>query len=492
MASVVDRQRLGLGLIAAMTTAVLVWFGTGLDPYWPFMWFAPLPVLLFAHRASWWGAAVVAAVGWLLGFLNLWHYLHRVINIPLTILVPIYSAQTLGFMFAVLLYRMLLRRRAYWRALLAFPGAWVSFEYLLNIISPHGTAGNLAYSQLKFLPFLQLAAVTGPWGMSFFLLLFSSALATGLHLRGIAPKQAWRVVAASMGAIVLVLLCGFMRLSLPTPAAFVKVGLVAWDPPDESPMAAEGAPTTKLMRAYMDQAAALAAQGARIIVLPEKLGVVVDPDTRGIDAQLQSLADKTEATIVVGLIRISEHKAYNEARIYAPNVPVGSYDKEHMLPSFESNLKPGSTLILLPRSSGTWGVEICKDMDFTPLSRRYGNARAGLMLVPAWDFDLDRILHGHMALMRGVESGFNIARAAKQGYLTVSDNRGRVLAETTSDSAHFATLLANVPTTHATTIYLLLGDWFAWLMLILLVFTLVQCFQSGPLPNIEQIPEPRA
>jgi apolipoprotein N-acyltransferase len=165
---------------------------------------------------------------------------------------------------------------------------------------------------------------------------------------------------------------------------------------------------------------------------------------------------------------------------------VRSYDKQHMLPSFESNLEPGRTLTLLPQSSGTWGVEICKDMDFTLLSRDYGGAGAGLMLVPAWDFDLDRILHGHMALMRGVESGFNIVRAAKQGYLTVSDNRGRILAETTSDSAHFATLVADVPTTHTTTIYLLLGDWFAWLALALLAFTLVRCFLPDQHRNADQ------
>lgn len=33
-----------------------------------------------------------------------------------------------------------------------------------------------------------------------------------------------------------------------------------------------------------------------------------------------------------------------------------------------------------------------------------------------------------MAILRGVESGFSIARAAKQGRLTVSDSRGRVFA----------------------------------------------------------------
>ena len=50
------------------------------------------------------------------------------------------------------------------------------------------------------------------------------------------------------------------------------------------------------------------------------------------------------------------------------------------------------------------------------------------MLVPAWDFTLDRFEHGHIAVMRAVEDGFSLARAARGGFLTVSDDRGRILA----------------------------------------------------------------
>jgi apolipoprotein N-acyltransferase len=239
-------------------------------------------------------------------------------------------------------------------------------------------------------------------------------------------------------------------------------------------MADEGVPTTRLLQTYADHAVALAAQGAQVIVMPEKIGVLAGSATQDSDVLFNALADKTHATIVVGSIRVADHKGYNEARVYAPAAPVLSYDKQHMLPAFESNLTPGTTLTLLPRPSGVWGVAICKDMDFTPLSREYGQAGVGLLLVPAWDFDLDRLEHGHMAVMRGVESGFNLVRAAKQGYLTVSDYRGRILAETTSDSAPFAVLIADVPANHVHTLYVLLGDWFAWLALAVLVVTLVQ------------------
>jgi apolipoprotein N-acyltransferase len=45
------------------------------------------------------------------------------------------------------------------------------------------------------------------------------------------------------------------------------------------------------------------------------------------------------------------------------------------------------------------------------------------------------------------------------------------------DSAPFSSLVADVPTMHYTTLYLLLGDWFAWLALATLAFTLVQLYR---------------
>jgi apolipoprotein N-acyltransferase len=284
--------------------------------------------------------------------------------------------------------------------------------------------------------------------------------------------------------IALVLIFGAVRLMLPMPDQRVRVGLIASDEPTNVDVADEGAPTERLFRDYAAAAEGLAARGTQVIVLPEKLGVAVGPETKDIDVIFQSLADKTKSKIVAGLIEVSPPVRYNRARVYAPGAPLLTFDKHHMLPPFESNLRSGTTLTLMPEPSGTWGVAICKDMDFTPLSRQYGEAGTGLMLVPAWDFVLDRWWHGHMAVMRGVESGFSITRAAKQGYLTVSDNRGRILAETRSDSAPFATLIANVPAMHETTLYVLMGDWFAWLALATLVFALLQLYRLRTTPEV--------
>jgi apolipoprotein N-acyltransferase len=196
------------------------------------------------------------------------------------------------------------------------------------------------------------------------------------------------------------------------------------------------------------------------------------------DSALQTAADKTGATIVAGVVRVAAPLKYNEARVYVPHLQVASYDKQHMLPPFESNLEPGTTLTMLPREHEAIGVAICKDMDFARPARSYGLAGAGVMLVPAWDFFVDDAWHGHMAIMRGVEDGFSVVRSAKGGFLTVSDWRGRIVAETRSNSAQFAMLVADVPAEHHPTVYQRLGDWFAWVVMASLVFVLTAAWRS--------------
>jgi apolipoprotein N-acyltransferase len=477
MAFANNHLRIVAAVLIVLSTSALIWFGNGLDPCWPLFWFAPLPLLVFALRSSWRAAALTAFLPMLLGSLNMWHYF-QVLEAPAYVWFSVYLAMGLLWTGAVLLFRALVLRGDAWSALLAFPATWVAGEYLRNFVTPHGTAGSLAYTQLKFLPFLQLTSITGPWGMSFVLLLFPAGLAIAWHLWKSAPRQASRIGSTVLTLTALVLIFGWARLRQPAPAHQVTVGLIASDTPANVRQANEGVATERLFRDYSAQAEQLAEHGAQVIVLPEKTGTIVDPTVGPSDAVLQSIADKTGSTIVAGVDHIASPARYNEARIYQPKISVLRYDKHHMLPPFEDIFKPGTTITLLNKlsaaSSPTWGVAICKDMDFTQLSRAYGNSGAGLLLVPGWDFNVDRSWHGHIAIMRGVESGFSIAHAAKNGYLTVSDDRGRIVAETRSDSAGFATLLATVPDAHEATPYLLLGDWFAWLSIAIFAWALIQ------------------
>lgn len=471
MAFADSRRSALMGAGAAVATALMLWFGNGLNPTWPLMWFAPLPVLLYALRARWWAAAVASFAAWLVAGLNLWGYFH-LLGMSFGVWVSLFGVVAVFAALSVLLFRALVLGGAVWAGLVSFPALWVVVEYVRNLTTPHGTAGSLSYTQLKFLPFLQLASITGPWGMTFLLLMFPAALAIWLHRR---DERGLRVAAVTFCVLGAVLVFGAVRLGMSPRGPLVRVGLIASDTTENDDVAAHGADTQRLFRSYAAESERLAADGARVIVLPEKLGVVLDAENGTADPIFQTLADRTGATIVVGEVHISGTDKYNQARIYQPQSEVLSYDKEHMLPPFESPLTPGTTLVTLPRNREKWGVAICKDMDFAAPASRYGKQDVGLMLVPGWDFNRDRAWHGHIAVMRAVEGGFSLVRAAKNGYLTVSDSRGRIVAERRSDGAKpFSTLVASVPAVHSATLYLRLGDWFAWVACGLLALAVIR------------------
>jgi len=177
---------------------------------------------------------------------------------------------------------------------------------------------------------------------------------------------------------------------------------------------------------------------------------------------------------VIGVVHVAAPDQFNEARIYTPRLAVATYHKEHLLPPFESDETPGSSLAMLGRFGAPVGVAICKDMDFIRPARDYGRAGVALLLDPAWDFNIDRTWHGHIAIMRGVENGYAIAHTAKDGFLTVTDNRGRILGEVRSGGDSFGSLLVDVPVQHDDTIFSRYGAWFPWAAGVLLLWAIVR------------------
>ncbi len=463
-----------MGAGAAAATALLVWFGAGLVPIWPLLWLAPVPVLWFALRAPWWGALLASGAGWFVGELDLRSYL-RLMETPARVWVAIFCGGALVFALVVLLYRGLARRGAWWSAVLAMPAAWVSWEYVVSLTSPHGTAMNLAYTQLKFVPLLQVASVTGLWGVSFVVMLFAAGAAAVVHLWRREPRRAKTIAGGCAVAIGAALMFGAVRMARPA-TDLVRVGQVVTD------LRVQGATSKadarrKGLAAYAEQVQMLADRGAKVIVLSEGVWWITPATEAEVDGTFQKIADERGVTVVVGVGRDDAGKEYDEARVYAPGEAVRTYDKEHLLPPFESMMTPGTRRLTWKAAGGVRGVAICKDMDFEGLSRKYGEAGAGLMLVPGGDFKVDRFWHGHIAVMRAVEDGFSLVRSADRGYLTATDDRGRVLAETRSDSAPFATQVTDIPARHDVTLYELWGNWFAWVALTMVGLALLQLWR---------------
>ncbi|MBW3501084.1 nitrilase-related carbon-nitrogen hydrolase [Janthinobacterium sp. NKUCC08_JDC] len=430
------RQRL-LQIAAALAAGLPLYWVLGPQPLGPLAWCAPLPLLWLALRSSRRDAAWMTFLAAMLGLSSNFTYFRLLMPLP-AVLAAIAVKALLWLLVVLATRRLVLRYRASW-TVLAYPVLWVAIDTLMAALLPDGNWGSLAYSQADNLAVLQVAALAGVPGLLFLLCLVPSVLA--LLLAG------GRAYAPAAGVTVLLLAAAFAAgawrvQSAPAPGGPLA-GLVAIDDfigPATPPTRAQA-----IWDQYARHVEQLAGQGARLVLLPEKIAVLAPEQADAVRQRFQALARSTGAWITVGVGVQDAAGRRNLAWLFAPDgaAPV-SYQKHHLAPP-EREFLVGSAFAVQPVAGQAMGLAICKDMHFAPLGHAYGAAGAQTMLVPAWDFQLDAWMGARMTVVRGVENGYAVLRAAREGVLTVSDAYGRVLAERASSAMPGSTLLAPLP-----------------------------------------------
>jgi apolipoprotein N-acyltransferase len=267
-----------------------------------------------------------------------------------------------------------------------------------------------------------------------------------------------------MAVVAAILAFGGARLAQPPTGEQVTIGLAS---SDQRPLLADDETTSApLVRSYSEAIDQLAAKSAKVVVIPEKIGPVFNQTSGPTLDTFREAARRNQVIVIVGVDQPDQPLKHNLAFVYGSD---GSsqvvYEKHFMVPHWEDGYERGNQIATFPAPHSNWGVVICKDMDFPALSQQYANQGVQLMYAPAWDFVVDDWLHGRMAVLRGVESGFAIARSAKQGLMTISDNRGRILTQEHSSSSGPAMVIGTITLSPERTLYSRWGDWFAWLNL---------------------------
>src|SRR6202030_2633353 len=107
---------------------------------------------------------------------------------------------------------------------------------------------------------------------------------------------------------------------------------------------------------------------------------------------------------------------------------VASYAKHHLIPSLEWDYKAGSKPAIFDAPWGRTSVLISQDLDFPETARELAAHDVHVVVAPASDWRRAEVIHQRMAVVRGVESGFSLARAARGGILSANDSRGRMIA----------------------------------------------------------------
>ena len=452
-------------IAAALAAGLPLYWVLGPQPLGWLAWCAPLPVLWLALRSSRRDAAWMTFLAAMLGLSSNVAYFRLLMPLPAVLAVILLKA-LLWLLVVLATRRLVLRYRSGW-TVLAYPVLWVAIDTLMAALLPDGNWGSLAYSQADNVAILQLAALAGVPGLLFLLCLLPSALA--LLLAG------GRAYAPAAGATALLLVVawagGAWRVQGAPESGGPPAGLVAID--DFIGPATPPARAQAIWDQYARHVVQLAGQGARLVLLPEKIAVLTPAQADAVGQRFQALARSAGVWITVGIGVHDAAGRRNLAWLFSPDgaAPV-SYQKHHLAPP-ERDFLAGSAYAVQPVAGQAMGLAICKDMHFAPLGLAYGKAGAQAMLVPAWDFQFDAWMGARMTVVRGVENGYAVLRAAREGVLTVSDAYGRVLAERASSSMPGSTLLAPLPAHPSVSTWAgWLGPLFGWLCVALGVILL--------------------
>jgi apolipoprotein N-acyltransferase len=452
----------------ALLSAAGIYFSFGLGDQWWLAWIALVPVLWLGFgETRRWIAFAASFAAYALGATHAFSAYGGIL--PLPVMALILFGPALLFTAAVMGGRLAAQRIGPVAGMTCFAALWTACDYAASA-GYNGAVASPAYSQIPAPLFIQSASLFGLWAVTFVIAFVAAGLALSIRTRRTLP------LALALALFALNAGYGGWRIENAARAPVTRVGLAGDDSMSADSFVASAASADKIVRNYAKAAMLLSARGAKLIVMPEKLAFLKPAWRDTIVNRLSDISRVTGATIVIGFdARDGERR--NEALIFTPDAAAPAiYLKRHFVPVLENGYVTGSGGFVLP--DGT-GVAICKDMDYPGMLRNDARAlHPTVLAVPAWDFGADGLAHAEPAIMRGVENGFALARAARDGLLTLTDASGRMIAKAPTSESGMVTIVGDLPRGPGDTLYKRIGDVFAWLCIaasaVLLAMSLVK------------------
>lgn len=331
---------------------------------------------------------------------------------------------------------------------------WTAVEFLRS----QGPLGFpwalLGASQHHAIPVIQIASITGIYGVTFLV-----ALGNGVLYAMLTRRAEPVPVCVSIAIVAAAVLWGVSALRHPSPTTFT----VAAVQPNFSTRPGLGSATVERDLAALQHLTHEAAgRGAALIVWPETASPV---DLLGAGGALRTIGSWARSDRVSVIATSFEQVRTNSVFSLAPSGTLtGRYDKVRLVPFAEAGERPGRAPALLPTPQARVGVAICFESIFPDIARRSVLQGADLLAVvtnDAWfDGRTAPVQHAALAPFRAIEEGRYLVRAANEGISAIFDPVGRVLGELPLGTR--GVLTARVAPIRGLTVYARIGDTFGW------------------------------
>lgn len=390
-----------------------------------------------------------------------------------------------------------------WPMLVLLPTLWVGVEFCRNYMPCNGFPwSNIAMSQYKILPAIQIVDIVGVYGLMFAMVWVNQYLAE-LVLR-IRKEQVANFMAKTVATLILAaLIIGYGIYRLRTvPDSFKGVPSIAismiqgnieqGDKWDEAKAADN-------LNVYRQNARKLRDVPVDLIVWPEAAyPAYFSTQMASIRPQMLGLTDMEMTSQPYTLMgAVSEEPSgnyHNSAFLFDAHGRIeGMYHKAHLVPFGEyipykkilffakkitapaGNFIAGTSYDPLVFDDHRMGILICYEDVFPEISRKEVLAGAEFLANitnDAW-YGVSSAPYQHLALsvFRAVENRRFLIRSANSGVSAVVDPWGRVLME--SKIFERSMMVGTIAPLKMISPYTQLGDWFAWGCIAYSVFGLV-------------------
>lgn len=380
------------------------------------------------------------------------------------------------------------------KAAFTLPVAWIAFDFVRSFLFSGFAWAMLGHSQFKTLPLIQIADLAGVYGITLLIVLANIVL-----YRAVRAVSGSGVHYPVKSALVLLLLFtgtlfyGFSRLNnlednnsnKPLRVALIQGNIpqdVKWSPEFRE----------KTVDTY-ERLTREAAKGAvDLIVWPESAVPFFFQDEAFQAERIRNLARELNSHLLLGSpaheLRDGKSTYLNSAFMLSPSgETTGRADKLHLVPFGEyvplgsvltfinklvvgiGDFAPGQQAVTLDAKGTKLGTQVCYEVIFPELARKYVQAGARILVAitnDAW-FGRSSAPYQHLsiAVFRAVETRTPLIRAANTGITAIVDQNGHIRSMTGLFVEGFRT--GEVKPGSGESLYLQIGDAPAWLCLLL-------------------------
>jgi apolipoprotein N-acyltransferase len=352
------------------------------------------------------------------------------------------------------MFMALLVRKYGLRALIAAPALWSLTEMARSNGELAFSWGVLSNAMAQYPVAIQSLSIYGPYGFSFLIVVVNLLIALVLFVRSTRK----RIVSFILLIVIVGAHLGFGILRIEEfdkeKSDVAKKGSIAIIQPNLS-LDIKWKPEYKdrIFRQIESLTKEVSTRGAKLVIFPETSAPIALSRSIRYENWLETIARNSEVELLVGYIDYSFKdnlwKSYNSAGLFnAEGNLTKEYHKVNLLPFGEkipfsqyfpslekidfgqANFKSGKKRILFNSQFGRFGVLICFESTFPGFVRNYVRDGARYLVNITNDgwFGSSRgpLQHSETAIIRAVENGVTVLRAANTGVSMYIDPVGRV------------------------------------------------------------------